>query len=195
MDNNTDTGTQYPALVAAGVDVRLKTGSGYILHHKYCVIDAEDPAWSPVTITGSHNWSNSAETSNNENTLIIQDHPIANLYLQEFTARYYQYGGSDTIRVGVDAQETLPLTTRLEQNYPNPFNPSTTITIALAEKAHVLLRVYDLLGREVAMLYDGPLSAGTASFRFDARGLASGAYLVRMQAGGVTATRRILLVR
>jgi phosphatidylserine/phosphatidylglycerophosphate/cardiolipin synthase-like enzyme len=195
LDNNTDTGTQYAALLAGGVDLLLRQGSGYLFHHKYCVIDAEDPSWSPVTITGSHNWSNSAETANNENTLILRDHRIANQFLQEFTARYYQYGGGDSIRVGVEEEPAVPLSTRLERNYPNPFNPATTIQFTLADRERTLVTVYDLLGREVARLVDEVRERGTYRATFDGAGLASGVYLCRMQAGRTIQTRAMLLLK
>ncbi|MBI4546892.1 MAG: choice-of-anchor D domain-containing protein [Ignavibacteriae bacterium] len=98
LDNNTDTGNQFSYLQSNGVDIHLKGGSG-LLHHKYAIVDAEDVAGTPYTITGSHNWSNSAETRNDENTLIVQDSRVANLYLQEFGARYYEAGGTDSIRL------------------------------------------------------------------------------------------------
>ncbi len=96
LDNNTDTNNQFAYLQSNGIDVRLKGGSG-LLHHKYALIDAEQTGGTPYLITGSHNWSNSAENYNDENTLIIQDQQLANLYLQEFAARYYEAGGTDSI--------------------------------------------------------------------------------------------------
>ncbi|MDP1614321.1 MAG: phospholipase D-like domain-containing protein, partial [Methylococcales bacterium] len=94
LDNNTDTGNQFAYLQTNNVDVMLKGGSG-LLHHKYAIVDAE-AGETPYLVTGSHNWSSSAENSNDENTVIIQDELIANLYLQEFTARYYEAGGKDS---------------------------------------------------------------------------------------------------
>jgi phosphatidylserine/phosphatidylglycerophosphate/cardiolipin synthase-like enzyme len=96
VDNNTDLGNQFSYLQSAGVDIHLAGGSG-LLHHKYAVIDGDQITGHPYTVTGSHNWSNSAETSNDENTLIIQSARVANLYLQEFAARYYEAGGTDSI--------------------------------------------------------------------------------------------------
>ncbi len=72
----------------------------------------------------------------------------------------------------------------LDQNYPNPFNPSTTIRFSLATAEDVTLKVYDLLGREVATLIDGKaMNAGTYTAGFDASKLASGMYLYRLKAG------------
>jgi hypothetical protein len=204
MDNNTDSGTQFAALQAAGVDLLLKPSSDLLFHHKYLIADGESPWWNPVVLTGSHNWSNSAETSNNENTLILRSGRIAGLYLQEFSARYRQFGGMDPILVAVDAPGAdLPGRTGLLQNYPNPLNPATTIPFTVAVPQHVILTVYDLLGREVRVLQDGPLPAGQYAVRFEAGGLASGVYLYRLQArpledgqaGGTAETRRLVLIR
>ena len=102
VDNNTDTGNQFAYLQTNGVDIHLKGGSG-LLHHKYAIVDADQVAGTQYVVTGSHNWSNSAETSNDENTLILQDRRIANLYLQEFVARYYEAGGTDSIQISSSA--------------------------------------------------------------------------------------------
>jgi hypothetical protein len=87
---------------------------------------------------------------------------------------------------------------RLQQNYPNPFNPSTTIDFSVPSAAggsHVTLTVYDLLGREVASLVNGDLPAGLYSAQFNGTNLASGTYLYRLDAGGRTSVKRMMLVK
>jgi phosphatidylserine/phosphatidylglycerophosphate/cardiolipin synthase-like enzyme len=198
LDNGTDLGSQYTVLGNAGLDVHLKSGAGstgYLLHHKYGVVDAEDPLWSPVTVTGSHNWTNSAESSNNENAVIVHDAAVANQYLQEFTARYYQYGGADSIRVGVVEKGGIPTAHGLDQNYPNPFNPETTIRFSIPSSERVSLRVYDILGREVETLLDRPMLPGIYAARFDGKARASGLYVVRLTAGPFVQVRKMILVR
>jgi hypothetical protein len=83
----------------------------------------------------------------------------------------------------------------LAQNYPNPFNPSTMIRFALPERQAVTLRVYNLLGEEVATIVNGTLAAGEHVAEFSAKGLATGMYLYKLQAGSMTQTKRMLLVR
>ena len=85
--------------------------------------------------------------------------------------------------------------TELAAAYPNPFNPSTVIGYRLSVDGHTRLAVYDLLGREVAVLVDAPLSAGSHAATFDATGLASGVYMVRLNAGVESFTRLITLVK
>ena len=84
---------------------------------------------------------------------------------------------------------------RLGQNYPNPFNPATMIPIDLVTEEHVDLRVYDLSGREVAVLLNGVTDAGRIEVRFNGPGLASGTYIYRLLAGRVQTARTMMLVR
>ncbi len=84
---------------------------------------------------------------------------------------------------------------RLASNYPNPFNPVTTIAFALPQAEAVQLVVYDVTGREVARLVEGPMAAGRHQIQFDASGLPSGVYLYRLTAGPFTETRRMVLVK
>jgi hypothetical protein len=90
---------------------------------------------------------------------------------------------------------TVPQSTSLQQNYPNPFNPGTVIEFQLRHAGEVSLRVYDVLGREVAVLANGTLNAGTYRVPFDARRLASGIYYYRLVAGSFVDSKRMLLVK
>jgi hypothetical protein len=90
---------------------------------------------------------------------------------------------------------SLPEEFRLYQNYPNPFNPSTTIEFALPKSAFVTLKVYNLLGEEVATLIGEQRAAGIHRFNWDARGLASGVYLYRLEAGGFVQSKKLILMR
>jgi len=208
LDNNNDTGTQYGFLTSAGIEVRIDPSTTGLLHHKYAVIDAEVGGSQQYVITGSHNWTSAAENSNNENTLIIQSDRVANQYLQEFAARYKESGGTDNIVLGVGRiSDDVPVRPSLSQNYPNPFsagggsafggNPSTTIQFAMPMAAHVSVRVFDMLGREVATLLDEFRYAGVATVRFDASryDIASGVYFYRIKAGTFTQTKKMLLMR
>ena len=96
---------------------------------------------------------------------------------------------------GTEEPEVLPMRLELQQNYPNPFNPVTNIGFRIGEYGLVNLRIFDLLGREVAALVDEERPAGTYTASFDAAGLASGVYMYRLTAGGMSQTRRMMVVR
>ncbi|HOT95621.1 MAG TPA: family 10 glycosylhydrolase [bacterium] len=90
---------------------------------------------------------------------------------------------------------TLPARFILEQNYPNPFNPVTSIRFELPQAGTVRLALYDLLGREVAVLAEGMYTAGRHEIHVDGRSLSSGTYLYRLSQGGHTLARKLLLLR
>ncbi len=95
--------------------------------------------------------------------------------------------------VGNDA--AMPAEFALAQNYPNPFNPVTTIHYSLPSDAHVSLRVFDVLGRQVVSLVDEKIKAGEQSLVFNAQNLSSGIYYYNLSAGGFVAVRKMLLLR
>jgi hypothetical protein len=123
-----------------------------------------------------------------------------NIYV---TGRSNQLGGSiiTTIKyvpvlVSVQGQNTnVPTEYALKQNYPNPFNPSTIIRYQLPKDAFVSVKVYDLLGKEVAKLVDETKDAGYYEIVFDAASLTSGLYFYKMQAGDFVTVRKMVVVR
>ncbi|MBN1352656.1 SBBP repeat-containing protein [candidate division KSB1 bacterium] len=94
-------------------------------------------------------------------------------------------------------KEELPKPGRywLAQNYPNPFNPTTTIEFALPQSAFIRLKVYNLLGEEVATLIAEQQAAGIHKLNWDATGLASGVYLYRLEAGDFVDVQKLILLR
>lgn len=97
--------------------------------------------------------------------------------------------------VGVQEPVTVPLAFELQQNYPNPFNGSTVIQFMMPYETHAVLKVYDLLGREVAVLVDRVLGSGVHQASFDAQSLPSGLYIYRFVAGGQVMAKKMQLVR
>jgi hypothetical protein len=97
--------------------------------------------------------------------------------------------------LAVPDEDNIPEKFSLEQNYPNPFNPSTTFSFAIPHSSFLTLKVYDLLGREVAMLVNEEKTPGTYKVTFDAAELASGVYFYRLQTSGFVATKKLMLVK
>jgi hypothetical protein len=89
----------------------------------------------------------------------------------------------------------IPQIFTLQQNFPNPFNPNTTILFSLPSKSYVLLRVYDVLGREVATIISEDISAGNYSRRWNAANISSGIYFYRLQADSFTETKKMILLK
>lgn len=89
----------------------------------------------------------------------------------------------------------IPTTFSLEQNYPNPFNPSTVISYQLPVSSRVTLKVYDIVGREVAMLVDEVRAAGSYHERWKADNVSSGVYFYTIRAGSFTQTRKMMLLK
>ncbi|MEK9135833.1 MAG: T9SS type A sorting domain-containing protein [Bacteroidota bacterium] len=94
-----------------------------------------------------------------------------------------------------ESPRSLPSGFALLQNYPNPFNPTTEIRYQIPEVSHVALKVYDLLGREVATMADDVEEPGYKSVQLNASQLASGVYFYRLQFGRFVETRKMLVVK
>lgn len=100
-----------------------------------------------------------------------------------------------TTTTGVNTEAENPASFRLDQNYPNPFNPTTRISFTITQQDNVKLNVYDILGREVAVLVNRNMVSGDHSVVFDGGNLQSGFYLYRLKAGKFTQTKKMLLVK
>ena len=99
---------------------------------------------------------------------------------------------SETIEV---EYSIVPQVFSLSQNYPNPFNPITTINFGIPEDVRVTLKVYDILGSEVATIVDDNLKAGYYKYEWNASNFASGIYIYRMTAGKFVSTKKLMLLK
>jgi phosphatidylserine/phosphatidylglycerophosphate/cardiolipin synthase-like enzyme len=184
-------------LQSAGIDA-LEPGHSVVtglFHHKYGIVDPFSDASDPLVITGSHNWSTAAEVDNDENTLIIHSGIIARQYVQEFSMRYKESGGSGSI-TGIEEQKRdLPVSYELSQNYPNPFNPTTTFKFQLPKTGLVTVKVFDILGREAATLVNEIKPAGTYTLTWNASQVSSGVYFYRLQSQNTMLTKKMLILK
>jgi hypothetical protein len=103
----------------------------------------------------------------------------------------YEYTGSTGV-----ASDNVPRLCILAQNYPNPFNPSTTIAFAIPVKSQVTLKIFDILGREIATLMNNEIvAAGNHTKQWNAANMPSGVYFYKLQARSFTATKKLVLMK
>ncbi len=182
-------------------DARFGSANNMLLHHKTAIIDASEPGFGDgQVIAGSMNWSRNGNENSDENTIIIRDERITNLYYQEFAARYQEAGGTADLTVTASDDplyNDLPENLTLHPNYPNPFNPSTLISFDLPDRDVVSLHIYDATGRRIATLIDSEdISPGSHQITFNGDSYASGLYVLHLTTGsGHAATRTMMLVK
>ena len=132
---------------------------------------------------------------------VSHTYTAAGEYTAVLTASDGSLTGTDSLTVsiasGVDTESLeLPDTFVLKAAYPNPFNPTTSLTYGLPAAAEVRITATDLLGRQVATLVAGDMkAAGYHTVQFNADGLASGMYLIRMEAGDFVDTQQVVLLK
>ena len=146
VDSQNPTGNQISA-IQAGLPqghAMVFTLSG-IMHHKFLVVDNFNSNSDPLVLTGSHNWSNSAETKNDENTLIVHDANIANQYFQAFADLYQQAGGNMEF-LGVQASSA---NANLCSIYPNPTSGDCFISWNQIPTDSSVVRVFSAMGMQV----------------------------------------------
>jgi hypothetical protein len=121
--------------------------------------------------------------------VFIQDSQTKTVYQSEFITY------NNLITTDVEDEVVMPSNYFFSQNYPNPFNPTTTINYELPEANYVQIKVYNLIGKEVAILADEQKQAGRYKLTFDASGLPSGVYFYRIEAGTHSETKRMILLK
>ena len=107
----------------------------------------------------------------------------------------FQTSSGGLVSIKDNPTQSLARGFRLFQNYPNPFNPTTTIKFAVPTSSFVTLRVFDLLGREVATLVNEEMKVGNYERSLDGRRIATGVYMYQLKAGSFTDTKKLLLLR
>jgi len=163
----------------------------------YLLTSSTDPVPAPgsaYTIDGGSTWTMIDNVPINSVAFVTPNVGWAGALTTSTHGGMFQWTGT-VVAVSDRKGNTLPEQFELRQNHPNPFNPSTTIQFALASRANVKLSVFDILGREVAVLVDEALAPGAYDVAFEAKGLASGVYVYRLQAGAFVQTKKLTLLR
>lgn len=130
-----------------------------------------------------------------QDILSANDVDLSLLGIDPFTIPGLETKLTDEIAVSVENEEPIPNTFSLQQNYPNPFNPSTNIGFRIADRGFVSLKVFDILGNEVATLVNEEKPEGSYEVTFDAAELPSGIYFYKLQSGGFIETKKMLLLK
>jgi len=148
---------------------------------------------------GSMSWNKigfvkGSGTSNVTHTYSFLD---SKLQSGRYAYRLKQIDNDGTFKYSQSVEEIIeaPKVFLLSQNYPNPFNPSTSISFDIPSNSYVSLKVFDFLGREVALLISEKMNAGAYTHQWNASGLASGVYFYRLQAGSFTETKKLMLLK
>jgi len=139
----------------------------------------------PQTITLDALWD-----ADSLNILVFVQSIASKTVYQSATISYDELSVTD-----VQNEISIPSELKLEQNYPNPFNPSTTISWQSPIGSHQTLKVFDLLGSEVAILVDEEKPAGSYEISFDASDLPSGTYFYQLQIGNFVETKKMLIIK
>jgi phosphatidylserine/phosphatidylglycerophosphate/cardiolipin synthase-like enzyme len=155
---------EFETLTAAGIEVYSHQGIAGQLHHKYAIIDYSEPLSDPTVVTGSHNWSSTAENTNDENTVIVHDDRVANLYYQEFRGLLISMGVIDSIE---DEDGKFVLTV-----YPNPSSDVLYIEVS-NDYIGTEFILSDINGRLVKVL-----NINSARTSLDVNSLEQGVYIL-----------------
>ncbi|MEO8591074.1 MAG: phospholipase D-like domain-containing protein [Flavobacteriales bacterium] len=166
-------------LVDGNIDVHTDGDVDGLLHHKYAIVDRDVPGGDPLVITGSHNWSYTAETINDENILIIHNAEVANLYYQEWNARW-------GLAVGARELTNDPGTLIVA---PNPVNDVLHLLMNVASGEPTTLMVLDAAGRTVIA------ERSSTKRQLDTSALAEGSYTLVLRTDARTTCAHFIIAR
>ncbi len=177
IEQTSGSGNEYDVLTAEGVEVYSHESITYQIHHKYAIVDHLDNSSDPLVITGSHNWSTSAENVNDENTVIVHDERIANLFYQEFKARYSVFNSIEEQAVSFELEP-----------FPNPTDDIVQIpTQKWAAGTALLIEIFDMQGRSI--LREQARASSMNSINLNS--LPAGFYQLKLSAEGKVGTAKI----
>ncbi|WP_216689490.1 phospholipase D-like domain-containing protein [Hymenobacter siberiensis] len=181
-------------LAQAGLGNRLiikRTAAGFgIMHHKTLIVDAGASQSDPTVFVGSHNWTASADTENDENTLVVHDARVTNRYYQEYAARIAENTTAFTVCRLVLATRAGTVQASTMQAYPNPARGSFQLHLASSSARTATIVLRDVTGR-VVLTQTQPLT-GT-DLNIDATSLKSGLYMVQVTTPEAVQTSRVVV--
>jgi len=165
-------GTAYTAMSGTPNYVEyLGGGQSYIYHNKYIIIDPSNSCSVPTVLTGSMNWTAAGYDENDENTFIIYNDTIANLYLQAYAKDYETISGKTLTKKTGCLTNVDNVTENASQLtvYPNPFSGTVSISYTVTTEQKVTISVYNIMGQQISTLANNELLTGGAhTFLFKA---------------------------
>ena len=174
------------------------------------VVHSVENSWDPIIAyyTGSQECKFVRRGGGNAEDvgLAITGDRQGNIYITGYCSSNIGFFDADSVIMGAFVAKLVPTGTNvnddyipgeyaLSQNYPNPFNPVTVINYQTGVSSHVTLKLFDVLGKEVATIVNGEKSSGRYEVQFDATGLSSGVYFYRLQAGKYIETKKMMVVK
>jgi hypothetical protein len=141
------------------------------------------------------NFNASATPADNLNLRITLSGQPFEFNLAGYISSFSSISVTSNASTGIDASTEVPYVFSLSQNYPNPFNPLTNISFTLPSKGFVSLKVFDMLGRDVASIVSEEMSAGCYTRRWNAKNMSSGIYFYRLQVGTFIETKKLIVLK
>jgi photosystem II stability/assembly factor-like uncharacterized protein len=162
--------------------------SGFEIERKP-VSEASEDAWRKIGFVNGHGTVSEAVNYDYSDIRLPSGQYNYRLKQIDFNGNFEYFSLTGDVVIGV------PEKFELLQNYPNPFNPSTKLGFGISELGFVSLKIYDIQGREVAVIVNENLSPGSYEFEWNAKGFTSGVYFYKLQSGNYTETKKMLLTK
>jgi len=193
VDQYSNTSSAYPILTSGlGANMITYTNASLIYHNKMMIVDPSNTCSDPQVLTGSYNWTNSANNYNDENILIIHNDTVANIYYQSFNENFTSLGGSISAVTGCPTSvNNITAATADFMVYPNPTDGSVTVSYNNELSQNVSLSVFNILGACVATIVTNELqSAGVHDYTLELN--VPGMYYIRLVAGSNIYTQKVV---
>lgn len=187
IETSTNNGTTWTRLIGMGASQTLSAGT----NSSPIMTTVGGPFSGAFTPTTANQWATKVfamPVGTNKVRFVAKSGYGNNLYIDRITSGTITGVVNNTLSL-------IPETFELSQNYPNPFNPATQINFSIPKQSVVTLKIYDVLGKEVATLINESKAAGFYTVDFNASSLSSGAYFYRLEAGNFTDIKRMMLIK
>ncbi|HEY4797568.1 MAG TPA: phospholipase D-like domain-containing protein, partial [Bacteroidia bacterium] len=184
LDDTTSASTAFFIMHNVMASNLLISKYSWIFHHKYLIIDQSNPSSDPLVLTGSHNWSNAGDQKNDENTVIVHDSTLANIYYQEFHQRWLdELSGAGIIEIN-NSYGTAYI-------YPNPVSNEFNVLVDKDQNEKANISVFNILGKEVVSFSN--LENNNGLIKCSNLNLANGMYLIKISIGEKLFSSRIII--